>query len=59
MSFRTARSAGEPELLRKRAAGASATAEIPYKTKEERLTAARNASHLWNIGKVLRPDPGE
>ena len=35
------------------------TAEIPYKTKEERLTAARNASHLWNIGKVLRPDPGE
>lgn len=35
------------------------TAEIPYKTKEERLTAARNASHLWNIGKVIRPDPGE
>ena len=35
------------------------TAEIPYKTKEERLTSARNASHLWNIGKVLRPDPGE
>ena len=34
-------------------------AEIPYKTKEERLTAAKNASHLWNIGKVLRPDPGE
>ncbi len=35
------------------------TAEIPYKTKEERLTAAKNASHLWNICKVLRPDPGE
>ena len=35
------------------------TAEIPYKTKEERLTAAKNASHLWTIGMVLRPDPGE
>ena len=35
------------------------TAEIPYKTADERLSAAKNAAQLWNIGKVLRPDPGE
>ena len=35
------------------------TAEIPYKTNEERMQAAKNAAHLWNIGKVLRSDPGE
>ena len=35
------------------------TAEIPYKTVDGRLPAAKNAAHLWNIGKVLRPDPGE
>ena len=35
------------------------TAEIPYKAAEGRLPAAKNAAHLWNIGKVLRPDPGE
>ena len=35
------------------------TAEIPYKSAQERLTAAKNAAHLWNIGKVLRSDPGE
>ena len=35
------------------------TAEIPYNASSERLGAAKNASHLWNIGKVLRPDPGE
>ena len=35
------------------------TAEIPYKTSEERLSSAKKAAHLWNIGKVLRSDPGE
>ena len=35
------------------------TAEIPYKAVDGRLPAAKNAAHLWNIGKVLRPDPGE
>lgn len=35
------------------------TAEIPYSSPEERLTSAKNAAHLWNIGKVLRSDPGE
>ena len=35
------------------------TAEIPYARDEERIGAARSAAHLWNIGKVLRSDPGE
>ena len=35
------------------------TAEIPYKSLDERMGAAKNAAQLWNIGKVLRPDPGE
>ena len=35
------------------------TAEISYKAPTERITAAKNAAHLWNIGKVLRSDPGE
>ena len=37
----------------------SATAPIEYKTPAERLEAARQAAHLWNIGKVIRADPGE
>ena len=35
------------------------TAEISYKAPTERITSAKNAAHLWNIGKVLRSDPGE
>ena len=35
------------------------TAECGYKTPEERLEAARKVAHLWNIGKVIRSDPGE
>ncbi len=35
------------------------TASIAYKTPEQRLEAARSAAHLWNIGKVVRSDPGE
>ncbi|MFC2821374.1 MAG: Lar family restriction alleviation protein [Sphaerochaeta sp.] len=35
------------------------TAEIPYKTIGGRLEAAKNASLFWNVGKVLRSDPGE
>lgn len=28
-------------------------AHVSYKTPEERLEAARQATHLWNIGKVI------
>ena len=35
------------------------TAECAYKTPSERLEAARKVAHLWNIGKVIRSDPGE
>ena len=35
------------------------TAPIEYKTPADRENAARSAAHLWNIGKVIRPDNGE
>lgn len=35
------------------------TAEISYKTEDERLDAARKAAMSWNYRKVIRPDPGE
>ncbi len=35
------------------------TAEISYNTPEERLEAAQNAAHLWNIGKAISSAPGE
>ena len=35
------------------------TAEIPYRTGEERLSAAKNAAHLWNIGKIIRETNGD
>ena len=35
------------------------TAPIAYKTPQQRVEAARSAAHLWNIGKVLRPDNGD
>jgi hypothetical protein len=37
----------------------SQTAPLGYKTPRERLEAARKVAHLWNIGKVIRSDPGE
>ena len=37
----------------------SQTAHIAFKTPEERPEAAHKAAHLWNIGKILRSDPGE
>ena len=30
-----------------------------YKTPQERVEAARKAANIWNMGKVIRPDPGE
>ena len=29
------------------------TAEIPFNSEEEKLTAAQQAATLWNIGKVI------
>lgn len=35
------------------------TAEVQYENETERLDAAKRAALQWNIGKVLRSDPGE
>ncbi|MBQ0018194.1 MAG: Lar family restriction alleviation protein [Clostridiales bacterium] len=35
------------------------TAEVRFRSDDERLEAARKAVHLWNIGKVLSHEPGE
>lgn len=35
------------------------TAEVAYNNPEGRLDAAKQAGHLWNIGKVLPSEPGE
>ena len=35
------------------------TAEIEYRSPEERLDAARRAARLWGMGKVIRSSPGE
>ena len=35
------------------------TAHVDYKTPEERLIAAQQAAHLWNIGKVLTDTPND
>ncbi|MGN1164643.1 MAG: Lar family restriction alleviation protein [Candidatus Ornithospirochaeta sp.] len=35
------------------------TAECSYKGEEDRFVAAKNATVLWNRGKVLSSNPGE
>ena len=35
------------------------TAEVSFKTPEERLKAAKQAATMWNIGKVIPSGPGE
>lgn len=35
------------------------TAEVPYKTEDERIEAARRAANTWNMGKVISHSPGE
>jgi len=37
----------------------SHTAEASFATPQERIIAAQNAAHVWNIGKVVRGDIGE
>ena len=35
------------------------TAEVPYKTEEDRIAAARKAANTWNMGKVISHGLGE
>ena len=35
------------------------TAEVGFKSAEERLQAAQQAARLWHMGKVISSDPGE
>ena len=35
------------------------TAHFAYNNEEERLEAEKKAAYTWNIGKVIRMDPGE
>lgn len=35
------------------------TAEVPYNSEEEKLQAARQVAHTWNVGKVIPSSPGE
>ena len=35
------------------------TAQISFKTPEERYTAAQRAARLWNMGKVIHPGVGD
>lgn len=37
----------------------SQTAPMPYKTPAQRLEAARQAAHTWNVGKVIRATAGD
>ena len=32
---------------------------LPYRDEAERLEAEKKAAYTWNIGKVIRMDPGE
>jgi len=35
------------------------TAELSFRSEEERLDMARRAARTWNIGKVIYPGPGD
>ncbi len=35
------------------------TAEFPYRNEEEKEAAEKAALRMWNMGKVIRSDPGE
>lgn len=37
----------------------SQTAAFEFRRPEDRTEAARNAAHMWNIGKVIRGGIGE
>lgn len=35
------------------------TASMDYRSPEEREAAAEKAAYIWNLGKVVSPNPGE
>ena len=35
------------------------TTQFDYRKPEDREKAARDAAKIWNMGKVVSPDPGE
>ena len=35
------------------------TAEVEYRSAEERMNAAQQAARLWHMGKVISSSPGE
>lgn len=35
------------------------SAELPYNSEEERLTAAKQVATLWNMGKVIHTGVGD
>ena len=35
------------------------TVEVEYRTDEEKKTALEKAATLWNVGKVIKMEPGE
>ncbi len=35
------------------------TAELSFRSPEERLEAARRSATTWNLGKVIYPGPGD
>ena len=35
------------------------TVYLEYETEEEKLQAERGVARLWNIGKVIKSNPGE
>ena len=37
----------------------SHTIEVPYKTEEEKMEAAKTVASLWNIGKIVSNAIGE
>lgn len=37
----------------------SHTAEFAFRNEEERAEMARQAAHIWNIGKIIHPRPGD
>ena len=37
----------------------SCTAYVEYETEEEKLEAERTVARLWNLGKVVKSNPGE
>ena len=35
------------------------TVVVDFKSEKDKLDAAKKVAHLWNIGKVIKSEPGE